>query len=50
MNWKRAAKHFYRQFLLWVKAYNSVADIYMIDTATTSDNAVTYRFEWKNSA
>jgi hypothetical protein len=30
INWKSAAKYFYQQFLLWVKAYNQVADVYMI--------------------
>ena len=30
INWKDAAKYFYRQFRLWVEAYNQVADVYMI--------------------
>jgi hypothetical protein len=46
MNWKAAAKYFYHQFLLWVKAYNEIADIYMIDTTTTSNNAVTYQYQY----
>ena len=31
INWKVVAKHFYQQFKLWVKAYNQIADVYMID-------------------
>jgi len=31
INWKSVAKYFYQQFKLWVKAYNQVADVYMID-------------------
>ena len=30
INWKAVAKYFYQQFRLWVKAYNQVADVYMI--------------------
>lgn len=30
INWKSAAKFWYSQFLLWEKAYNEVADRYMI--------------------
>jgi hypothetical protein len=30
VNWKSVAKFFYRQFRLWVKSYNEVADRYMI--------------------
>jgi hypothetical protein len=31
ISFKAAAKYFYQQFKLWVKAYNQVADVYMID-------------------
>jgi len=31
INWKAAAKFWYSQFLLWEKAYNQLADVYMID-------------------
>lgn len=31
INWKKVAKYFYQQFRLWVKAYNQVADVYMIN-------------------
>lgn len=30
INWKLVAKYFYQQFRLWVKAYNQIADVYMI--------------------
>lgn len=30
INWKAVAKYFYQQFMLWVKAYNQVADVYMV--------------------
>jgi hypothetical protein len=30
INWKLVAKYFYQQFVLWVKAYNEVANRYMI--------------------
>lgn len=36
MNWKAACKHFYQQFRLWVKAYNQVADVYMIAESWSS--------------
>ena len=38
INWKSVAKYYYEefrfyreQFMLWVEAYNDVADVYMID-------------------
>ena len=30
INWKSVAKYFYQQFRLWVKAYNQIADVYMV--------------------
>lgn len=41
MNWKAAAKHFYRQFLLWVSAYNEMT---LSSTDHTADRSVTYVF------
>lgn len=30
INWKSAAKYYRRQFMLWAKSYNQIADVYMI--------------------
>ena len=47
MNWKAACKHWYEQFKVWVKAYNEVADIYMVsNTGRTANNDVTAWFVW----
>jgi hypothetical protein len=47
INWKRAAKYFWEQFRLWVKAYNELADIYMIDESWSVGNAVTFTYSGK---
>ncbi len=30
INWKQVAKWYRQQFLLWVKCYNEIADVYMV--------------------
>ena len=45
-NWKKAAKYFWSQFILWRNAYNEVADRYMIaNTERTGDSAKTFVFK-----
>lgn len=38
INWKQATKYYREQFLLWVKSYNEIADIYMIDESWSAAN------------
>ena len=38
INWKQAAKWYREQFLLWARAYNEIADIYMIEESLSAGN------------
>ena len=38
VNWKQAAKWYREQFLLWARAYNEIADIYMIEESLSAGN------------
>lgn len=50
INWKVAAKFWYSQFSLWQKAYNEIADVYMIDESFSvgTENTTVTRTDYSN--
>ena len=44
INWKQAAKYYRSQFLLWVQAYNELADVYKIAESRSVGNGVTFTY------